>query len=98
MDENLEKIIDCGALVIDVRTKEEYKEGHIKGSLNIPLAEIGEAMKWLVKDASAVVVCASGSRSGQAVKILKFNGFEKVYNGGSWKNLGNIKAGGCEIK
>ncbi|HLD38212.1 MAG TPA: rhodanese-like domain-containing protein [Candidatus Nanoarchaeia archaeon] len=98
MEENLENIIANGALIIDVRTAEEYKEGHIEGSLNIPLDEIGEAMTWLVKDVPAVVVCASGSRSEVAVKILKANGFEKIYNGGSWNSFGNIKVGACPIK
>jgi rhodanese-related sulfurtransferase len=95
---NLENIIANGALIIDVRTREEFKEGHIEGSLNIPLDEIGKAMSWLIKDVPAVIVCASGARSAHAVMILKANGFEKVYNGGSWDSLGNIKAGGCPIK
>ena len=94
----MKNIIKNGALIIDVRTSEEYKGGHIKGSLNVPLDEIGKAMSWLIKDVPAVVVCASGSRSEEAVRILKANGFEKVYNGGSWDSLGNIKAGGCPVK
>jgi rhodanese-related sulfurtransferase len=55
-------------------------------------------MSWLQKDVPVVLVCASGSRSAVAVKILKSNGFEKVYNGGSWDSLGDIKAGGCPVK
>ncbi len=98
MEEDLKAIIANGALIIDVRTPGEYKEGHIKGSLSIPLNEINEAMSWLIKDVPAVIVCESGNRSGQAVKILKANGFEKIYNGGSWDSLGNIKAGGCPVK
>lgn len=98
MAEDLKKIIECGALILDVRTAEEYKEGHIEGSLNIPLDEIGKAMTWLQKDVPAVVVCASGNRSSHAVMVLKANGFEKVYNGGAWNSLGDIKAGGCPIK
>ncbi|MCX6719543.1 MAG: rhodanese-like domain-containing protein [Candidatus Staskawiczbacteria bacterium] len=98
MEEELGKIIECGALIVDVRTVEEFKEGHIEGSLNIPLDEVGKAMSWLQKDVPTVVVCASGSRSAEAVMILKANGFEKVYNGGSWDSLGNIKAGGCPVK
>ena len=95
---NIKEIIEKGALIIDVRTPAEFEEGHIKGSLNIPLDEITEAMSWLQKDVPAVLVCASGGRSSRAVGILKENGFEKVYNGGSWDSLGNVKAGGCPIK
>jgi len=98
MEGDVENIIANGALIIDVRTKEEYKEGHIEGSLNIPVDEIGKAMGWLLKDVPLVLVCASGSRSEVAVKTLKDNGFKIVYNGGSWDSLGNIKAGGCPIK
>ena len=98
MEEDIKNIIENGALIIDVRTHEEYKEGHIEGSLNIPLSEIGEAMTWLQKDVPTVVVCASGSRSAHAVMVLKANGYEKVYNGGSWDSLGDVKAGGCPIK
>lgn len=98
MEEELKNVIDCGALIVDVRTPEEFEEGHIKGSLNVPLDEIGEAMSWLQKDVPTVVVCASGNRSGQAVMILKANGFKKVYNGGAWDSLRDVKAGGCPIK
>jgi phage shock protein E len=97
MEEDLKNIIECGALIIDVRTPEEFKGGHIEGSLNIPLDEIGKAMSWLVKDVPTIVVCASGSRSARAAMILKANGFEKAYNGGGWNDLGNIKAGACKI-
>lgn len=98
MEESLENIIAKGALIIDVRTPEEYEQGRIEGSLNIPLDEIGKAMTWLQKDVPTVVVCASGSRSAHAVMVLKANGFEKVYNGGAWDSLGHIKAGGCPVK
>lgn len=98
MEEELKNVIEKGALIVDVRTPEEYKEGHIEGSLNIPLDKIGEAMGWLQKDVPTVVVCASGSRSAHALMVLKANGFEKVYNGGSWDSLGDIKAGGCPVK
>lgn len=98
MGEDLEKIIKHGALVVDVRTVEEYKAGHIHGSLNIPLDKINEAMSWLAKDVPVVLVCESGSRSGYAMMLLQKSGFEKVYNGGSWDSLGHIKAGGCPIE
>lgn len=98
MEESLETIIHNGAVVVDVRTPEEFADGHIEGSLNIPVDKIGPAMSWLLKDVPIVLVCASGSRSEFAKMILEANGYQKVYNGGSWDNLGNIKAGGCPVK
>jgi rhodanese-related sulfurtransferase len=98
MAEDIKNIIEEGALIVDVRTKEEYEQGHIPGSLNIPLDGIGKAMEWLQKDVPTVLVCASGSRSAHAVMVLKANGFEKVYNGGAWDSLGDIKAGGCPVR
>ena len=95
---NLEEIIKNGALIIDVRTEGEYKNGHIEGSLNIPLDKIEDAMEWLIKDVPTVMCCESGSRSSVAKQILEAHGYTKVYNGGSWNNLGNIKAGGCPVK
>jgi phage shock protein E len=96
--EELEDIIKKGALIIDVRTQKEYKEGHIAGSLNISLDEIKQAMSWLIKDVPIILVCTSGISSAFAKKILEKNGYEKVYNGGSWNNFGEIKAGGCPVK
>lgn len=98
MAEDLEDIIKHGAILIDVRTPEEFNDGHIEGSINVPVDEIGKAMSWLVKDVPVVLVCASGSRSEFAKMILEANGYKKVYNGGSWDNSGNIKVGGCPVK
>ena len=95
---NLKNIIAQGALVIDVRTVGEYKNGHIQGSLNIPLNDIQKATSWLIKNIPIIVVCASGARSEVAKKILEFNGYEKVYNGGAWNNFGEMKIGSCPVK
>lgn len=97
MDENvnIKEIVSHGALIIDVRTPEEYKDGHISGSINIPLDDLPSATSWLIKDVPTVVVCASGSRSSIAKDFLESNGYEKVYNGGSWNSLGDIKVGAC---
>ena len=95
---NLEEVISKGAVIIDVRTKEEFDVGHIHGSLNIPVDQIGQAMSWLQKNVPTVVVCASGARSAHAKFVLEANGFKEVYNGGAWDSLGNIHAGGCPIK
>lgn len=80
---DLGAIIEKGATIVDVRTPGEYAGGHIKGSVNIPLANLGTQMAKLKKDKPVITCCASGMRSGSAKSMLQSNGFE-VYNAGSW--------------
>lgn len=75
-----------GAIIVDVRTKGEFKGGHIDGSLNIPLPELNKKLSKLDKNKTIITCCASGVRSGSAKNILKSSGFE-AYNGGSWRVL-----------
>ena len=82
-------LIRQGAIIVDVRTPGEYKSGHIKGSLNLPLDDLGKNLSKLKKDKCVICCCASGMRSGSARSILKSNGFSEVYNGGSWMGLQN---------
>lgn len=77
-----------GAQIIDVRTPQEYKGGHIKKSINIPLQNLSAKINTLNKNKSIITVCASGMRSANAKRILKSNGFD-VYNGGAWIQLEN---------
>jgi rhodanese-related sulfurtransferase len=80
-------LIDKGAVIIDVRTPAEFKEGHIPGSRNIPLDQIGSKSAELKKAGKPVItVCRSGSRSGMAKSKLIASGIE-VYNGGGWQSL-----------
>lgn len=83
------ELIRLGAIIVDVRTPGEYKSGHIKGSLNIPLDSIGNNLSKLKKDKCIICCCASGMRSGSAKSILKSKGYNEVYNGGSWSGLQN---------
>lgn len=78
-----------GGVIVDVRTRGEYKSGHIKGSKNIPLDEIGRSLHKLEKNKPVIVCCRSGMRSAQAMNVLRQNGFERVHNGGGWANLQN---------
>ncbi len=79
--------INKGAIVIDVRTPEEYSSGNFQNSINIPLNTIQDNIdKIRSYSEDIVVVCASGNRSGQAQQILSENGIE-VTNGGSWLDL-----------
>jgi phage shock protein E len=84
---NFTKLIKNGATVIDVRTKKEYKLGHMKGSVNIPLDTLSASISKLQKDKTIITCCTSGTRSASAKNILKSNGFTEVYNGGGWTNL-----------
>lgn len=83
---NFEELIANGAVILDVRTKEEYQQGHIKDSLNIPLDKLENNIKKLNKNKVIITCCASGGRSSVAKGILKNHGFE-VHNGGGWYSL-----------
>ena len=84
---NFQEVISSGAVILDVRTKGEYQSGHIKNSINIPIDNLQQNIKKLNKDKAIITCCASGARSASARKILLSNGFEQVYNGGSWYSL-----------
>ena len=81
------------SLIIDVRTQDEFKDGHIENSLNFNIydaVKFIEEISKLDKQASVHVYCKSGVRSLQACEIIKGMGFSKVFNliGGitEWKN------------
>jgi phage shock protein E len=75
------------ALILDVRTVPEFRMGHAKGSVNIPLQELGSRMGELKKKNVPIVACCrSGARSGTATRMLQGAGME-AYNGGSWQNV-----------
>lgn len=79
-----------GAVIVDVRTADEYRSGHVKGSINIPLDRIQEQLKKIDKSKPVITCCRSGARSGMASDVLKRHGFD-VYNGGPWTSLSNLK-------
>lgn len=82
--------LNKGAIVVDVRTKEEYSLGHVKGAHNIPLNILAnEADKIKKKGKSVVTCCKSGVRSKQAVSILEAKGVD-VINGGGWMAVHRI--------
>lgn len=67
-------------VVLDVRTRDQYKIKHIKGAVNIPLEMLQNKMNLLPKDKQIIVYCNSGVSSNIAQNILQQNGFRKVYN------------------
>lgn len=78
-----------GITLLDVREDREYKQGHIPGSVHVPLSEVGSRAKKLKKDRDVVVYCQTGGRSIWAIKRLMAMGFTNLYNlrGGysAWK-------------
>ncbi|MBS4190010.1 rhodanese-like domain-containing protein [Bacillus sp. FJAT-49705] len=66
--------------VIDVRSVEEFNEGHIPGATLIPLPELEGRIDELDKDQHYLIICRSGNRSAQASEILIENGFKHVSN------------------
>ena len=86
-NDGLADALQAGAVIVDVRTKSEYQQGHIAGSQNIPLDEIklktGMIRNW---NKPVITVCRSGSRSAMAKDILSAAGIQ-VYNGGAWTSL-----------
>ena len=79
-----------GATILDVRSKAEYQQGHIKGAVNISVDQLHNNLNKLKdKNNPIITCCASGMRSASAKSILKSNGFKEVYNGGGWSSLQN---------
>ena len=76
-----------GAILMDVRTPQEYREGHIPGSKNVPLQQLDKISSVTDnKDAPMFVYCHSGARSRQATAILQHMGYTNV------NNIGGIAA------
>jgi len=79
-------------LVLDVRTPEEYAEGHIQGAKLIPVKVLAKHLAEVPKDKQVYVYCHSGRRSANAAKLLAEHGFTRIENmqGGitAWKDAG----------
>nr|WP_300093653.1 rhodanese-like domain-containing protein [Sedimentibacter sp.] len=72
------------AIVLDVRTKEEFGQGHIDGAVLLPVDEISSKAEEVLKDKNAkiLVYCRSGNRSAAAARTLLGMGYENVYDFG----------------
>ncbi|WML34494.1 rhodanese-like domain-containing protein [Clostridium sp. OS1-26] len=69
-------------IILDVRTNQEFKSGHIPGSKSIPVGELASRINELekYKDNPILVHCASGGRSPAAVRVLLKHNFSKIYH------------------
>lgn len=80
IDQALQMWKNNEVIIIDVRTPQEYKEGHIPGVANIPLDELDSRSSEVPKDKKVLLICRSGNRSSQGTKMLRNKGFDNVYN------------------
>ncbi|MNE69878.1 Thiosulfate sulfurtransferase PspE precursor [compost metagenome] len=87
MTKGLDKLIERGAVILDVRTPQEYATGHIAGSVNISLGAIRERYTELDTATTYITVCSHGLRSVKVQQLLQERGFRHVYNGGAWADL-----------
>ena len=78
-----------GAVIIDVRTPEEFTSGHYPGAINIPYDRIVEGLsaRSIPRDTALVLYCRSGNRSGKALVTLKAAGFSQLQNAGDLTTL-----------
>ena len=85
--EEIEEYLKKGAIILDVRTLEEWNEGHINGSKHIVLNTIPENIERIKGFQKPIIaVCKSGGRSQSATDFLQHHGVDTI-NGGPWQNV-----------
>jgi phage shock protein E len=78
------RLVEGGARLVDVRTPEEFGDGHLPGAVNIPVQELDRRMAELEpKNETIVLYCRSGNRSGKSARMLKAAGFADVHDLGA---------------
>lgn len=89
--QDLSEIInDKETILVDVRSREEFAQGNVKNSINIPIVELESRLGELDKDKKIVVFCRAGIRAGKAEQLLKKKGFKHIHNGKTWTNVKSL--------
>jgi rhodanese-related sulfurtransferase len=78
-----QRLVRSGAILVDVRSREEYGAGHVPGAINLPVQELPQRMSELPRDKPLVLYCRSGHRSGRATELLRQAGYGGVHNLGA---------------
>ncbi|AYV22671.1 MULTISPECIES: rhodanese-like domain-containing protein [Vibrio] len=81
------QMIEQGAMVVDVRTPDEFADGHLANAVNYPLSDIDKYFANVDKSTPIVVYCRSGNRSGKAMDYLTSVGFSNVHNAGGLEEM-----------
>ncbi len=90
VDNSLEKKIQNGAVILDVRTEKEFRNGHIDGAVNISLGTIRARYIELDSSRTYITYCSHGLRSMKVKMVLEDKGFRHVYNGGAMSDLETV--------
>jgi len=85
--DEITRLAEQGAPIVDVRSPVEFASGHIPGSVNVPLDRLSAGLPRYGKDQALIVCCASGMRSAMAKRTLEAAGHGTVVNGGGWRML-----------
>ena len=90
--EELARVRETGAVLVDVREPAEFEAFHVPGAQLIPLADVPERIEEIPDNERVYVICATGGRSGRAVEFLNRQGYDTVnVAGGSkaWQEAGH---------
>jgi phage shock protein E len=79
--------LESGAIIVDVRTPDEFRDGAYPGAKNIPLSDLGSRLGEIPKDRPVVLYCASGARSSSAARAMKQAGYADVINAGGLADM-----------
>lgn len=86
------RLINDGALVVDVREPAEFNAGHLPNSRHIPVGDVAKRAAELPANKTVLLVCASGQRAGRAASVLRKAGHEQVFcldgGVGAWRQAG----------
>ena len=80
--EQLDKKVELGAVLIDVRSPQEFQEGHLKNAILLPEYEIKENVSEILPDKLQIIIvyCSTGHRGIKAQRLLQKMGYQQVYN------------------
>lgn len=87
--DDVERVLRQGATVVDIRSAEEYAQGHVPGSLHIPLSTLLHNLSSIPKDRPVVTCNAEDALSATAAEILFAHGF-RAYDGGGWTKVAKL--------
>ncbi len=95
VEEVKKALLQPGAVLLDVRTPEEYAAGHLPGAqnLNFRAADFSTLVAQLDPKVSYIIYCASGNRSSKTILLMQDKGFEQLINAGAYTTLlkGGVK-------